>query len=57
MNSQYIVYGFCAGQNESPQEVPLWYADCFALKATVAAGSREVSVSISPHPLNYLEEF
>ncbi|XP_036121245.1 sorting nexin-1 isoform X1 [Molossus molossus] len=29
--------------NESPQDVPLWYADCFKLKATLASGSRETS--------------
>lgn len=26
-------------QNKSPQDVPLWYADCYELKATLAAGS------------------
>ena len=30
-------------QNASPQAVPLWYADCFELKVTLATGSRETS--------------
>ena len=36
-------------QNESPQDVSLWYAAYFELKATLALGSRETST----HPLIY----
>ena len=30
-------------QSKSPQDVPLWCADSFELKATVASGSRKTS--------------
>lgn len=40
-------------QVEPPQDMPQWYADCFELKATLAAGLRETSAP----PLKYLEEF
>lgn len=38
-------------QNQSPQEVPLCYADYFELEATNSVGSREPSAL-----LNYLEK-
>lgn len=35
--------GYGEVQNESPQDVPLWEAVCFELKATSAPDSRETS--------------
>ena len=35
-------------QNKSPQDVPLWFADCSELKATLATDSKETS---APPPL------
>ena len=39
-------------QNKSPQDAPLWYADCFKLKGTLASGLRETSAPL----FSYLEE-
>ena len=30
-------------QNEPPQDVLLWYMDCFEIKAILVSGSRETS--------------
>ena len=42
----------CGGPELVTQDVPLWYSDCFDLKAIKASSSRENSVP----PFNYLEE-
>lgn len=41
-------------QNESPQNVPHWYADDFELRAVLASDSRETSALLPA--INYLEE-
>lgn len=33
-------------QDESPPDVPLWYAGCFELKAALASGSKETSAPL-----------
>ena len=39
-------------QNGSPQDLALWYADCFELKAISALGSRKTSAP----PFNNLDK-
>lgn len=41
-------------KNEPPQDMPVWYVDCFELRAILATGSRENS---PPAHFNCLEEF
>lgn len=41
----------CGVQNESPQDVPQWCANCFELKATLAQAQEELLSPTLPHPL------
>lgn len=48
-----ICYNIVGIQNESPQDVSLWYADDFELKATNTLWAQEKFLLL----LNYLEKF
>ena len=39
----WVAFDIVGVQNKSLQDVLLWFADCFQLKATLAMGSREIS--------------